>query len=168
MTTTVRLLAFTLGLMATAPAVCAAGTTVKVTLWDRGANSVMMDDAHMKLMGRMMGGNMMMSGMMMGITLDRAKVPGGTVTFDVTNDSKVMIHEMILSPVKPGQAELPYRTEENRVDEDAAGHLGEVSELDAGKGGSLTVELKPGTYILYCNIPGHFISGMWTVLTVGG
>jgi uncharacterized cupredoxin-like copper-binding protein len=26
--------------------------------------------------------------------------------------------------------------------------------------------LKPGRYILYCNIPGHYALGMWTLLTV--
>jgi uncharacterized cupredoxin-like copper-binding protein len=46
------------------------------------------------------------------------------------------------------------------------GHLGEVSELDPHKTGALTVDLAPGTYVLYCNIPGHFDGGMWTTVTV--
>ena len=65
-----------------------------------------------------------------------------------------------------GATELPYLVDEKRVDEDATDHLGEVSELDPGKSGSLTVNLTPGTYVLYCNIPGHFIDSMWTMLTV--
>ena len=28
--------------------------------------------------------------------------------------------------------------------------------------------LKPGLYILYCNIPGHYVLGMWTLMTVTG
>ena len=144
-------------------AAVSAETTVKVSLWDKGPDSVMMDDAHMKMMGKM---HMDMAMVTMGIKLDVPSVPAGTVTFDVTNDSKGIIHEMILSPLKSDQAELPYIADENRVDEETAGHLGEVSELDAGKGGSLIVDLTPGSYILYCNIPGHFIDGMWTVLKV--
>jgi len=27
-------------------------------------------------------------------------------------------------------------------------------------------ELRPGNYILSCNVPNHFANGMWTVLTV--
>jgi uncharacterized cupredoxin-like copper-binding protein len=142
----------------------AADTTVHVSLWDKGPDSVMMDDAHMKMMGKMDMAMMPMA--MMGITLDQATVPAGTVTFVVTNDSKDIIHEMIFSPVPAGTTELPYTADENRVSEENAGHLGEVSELDPGKGGSLTVDVKPGSYIVYCNIPGHFISGMWAVLTV--
>ncbi len=53
-----------------------------------------------------------------------------------------------------------------KVDEDAAGHLGEVAELEPGASGSLTLTMKPGTYILYCNIPGHYAAGMWTLFTV--
>lgn len=142
----------------------AADTTIHVSLWDKGPDSVMMDAAHMKNMGSMMGMDMHMA--LMGIKIDKASVPAGWVTFDVINDSKDIIHEMIVSPVKADQKELPYIVDENRVDEDAAGHFGEVSELDSGKSGSLKVEMKPGNYILYCNIPGHFIDGMWTLLTV--
>jgi uncharacterized cupredoxin-like copper-binding protein len=28
--------------------------------------------------------------------------------------------------------------------------------------------MQPGTYILYCNIAGHYAMGMWTLLTVTG
>ena len=42
----------------------------------------------------------------------------------------------------------------------------EVSELDPGASGSLTVALQPGKYLLICNVPGHYASGMWTEFTV--
>ena len=71
---------------------------------------------------------------------------------------------MVVSPLKSDSEILPYITDENRVDEEKAGHLGEVSELDPGQSGELGIDLVPGKYILYCNIPGHFVSGMWTVL----
>lgn len=141
-----------------------ADATVKVSLWDKGPDSMMLDDAHMKMMGKV---DMKMASMgMMGIKLDVATVKAGKITFEVTNDSKAIIHEMILSPLPDGTTELPYIVDENRVDEEKADHLGEVSELDPGKSGSLSVDVKPGTYIVYCNIPGHFVDGMWTELTV--
>ena len=61
---------------------------------------------------------------------------------------------------------LPYVTAQLRVNEEAANYLGEVSDLDPGKSGALTVTLEPGMYILFCNIPGYYASGMWTVITV--
>ena len=147
------------------PAV-AAGSVVHVSLWDKG-------DSSMNIMGEvqpmgmaMMGSDMTM--VTMGITVDLAEVPAGEVTFQVTNDSKDMIHEMVLAPVADASTPLPYNSDEMKVDEDAAGHLGEVAELEPGQAGALTMTLKPGTYILYCNIRGHYAMGMWTLLTVAG
>ncbi len=95
-----------------------------------------------------------------------SSVPAGEVTFQVTNASKGTVHEMILSPAPDMTKALPYNANESRVDEEKAEHLGEVSELDPGKSGALTVTLKPGTYLLYCNVPGHYMSGMWNTITV--
>lgn len=151
-------------LLVALPATAFAAATIKVQLWDKGADSVVLDDAHMAMMGKI---DMKMAGTgMMGVKVDKATIKAGTVTFVVKNVSKTIIHEMILSPLADGVVELPYLKDENRVDEEKAEHLGEVSELDPGKSGSLTVDLKPGKYIIYCNIPAHFVDGMWTEITV--
>ena len=151
-------------LLVALPATAFAAATIKVQLWDQGADSVVLDDAHMAMMGKI---DMKMAGTgMMGVKVDKATIKAGTVTFVVKNVSKTIIHEMILSPLADGVVELPYLKDENRVDEEKAEHLGEVSELDPGKSGSLTVDLKPGKYIIYCNIPAHFVDGMWTEITV--
>ena len=141
-----------------------ADTTIHVSLWDKGPESMVMDDAHMGMMGKM--DMSMMATAMMGVTPDRTSVPAGKITFDVVNDSKDIIHEFLVAPVTADQKDLPYIVDENRVDEEAASYLGEVSELDPGKSGSLTVDLAAGSYIVFCNIPGHFINGMWSILTV--
>ncbi|MBC7477245.1 MAG: hypothetical protein H7317_04015 [Pseudorhodobacter sp.] len=148
--------------MAAGAAFAAAPSVVTVTLWDKGPNSATPDDAHP--MGYGPNGDMKMA--MLGVKADVDTVPAGTVTFQVTNASKDIVHEMILSPLSADGKPLPYVKNELRVDEDAAGHLGEVSELDPGKTGALTVDLTPGKYILFCNIPAHFMNGMWTVITV--
>lgn len=141
-----------------------ADTTVHVSLWDKGMSSMDMM-GRVKPMGMaMMGADMGM--VTMGITLDLAEVPAGKITFEAVNDSRDLIHEMVLSPVADAAVELPFLVDEMKVDEDAAGHLGEVAEMEPGKSGALSVEMKPGTYILYCNIPGHYAMGMWTLLTV--
>jgi uncharacterized cupredoxin-like copper-binding protein len=100
------------------------------------------------------------------ITAQPATVKAGKVTFKVTNMSKDLIHEMIVAPLGKATTQLPYKTTDESVDEDAAGSLGEVEEREPGKAGDLTVDLKPGKYILFCNVPGHYMAGMWTVLTV--
>jgi len=142
----------------------ARNNVIKVSLWDKGAASMgMLGNGQMMGMGHM-GGNMAMAPM--GIKLSSQTVPAGLVKFEVTNDSKSMVHEMVVSPVNDEKTPLPYSEKDVKVDEDAAGHLGEVAELEPGQKGGLTLTLKPGKYILYCNIPGHYALGMWTVLTV--
>jgi uncharacterized cupredoxin-like copper-binding protein len=158
-------LALAASFLVVATAAQAADTTIQVSLWDKGPDSVMMDPMPMMGMGKgMSGGDMMMA--QMGIKLDLASVPAGMVTFNVSNDSKDIIHEMVISPIATTDVAMPYIADENKIDEDAAGHLGEVAELDAGQKGTLAIDLKPGLYLLYCNIPGHFLNGMWAVLTV--
>ncbi|MCB1492538.1 MAG: hypothetical protein KDJ77_12220 [Rhodobiaceae bacterium] len=134
-----------------------AATTVNVTLWDN-PDMDMADN-----LGHGMGGDM--SKASMGVKASTDKVPAGEVTFEVKNSSKDLVHEMIVSPLTSADEKLPYDTNGGKVDEDAAGHLGEVAELEPGQSGALRINLKPGSYILFCNIPGHYMGGMWTTIT---
>jgi uncharacterized cupredoxin-like copper-binding protein len=138
----------------------AAGTTVNVLLSDKGANVDMPTNLGMNM------GAMDMSKATMGIKATPSKIKAGEVTFVVKNISKDAIHEMILARLDDASKPEPYIENENRVDEDRAGDLGEVSELDPGTSGKLTVTLKPGNYLLYCNVPGHYMAGMWTKFSV--
>jgi uncharacterized cupredoxin-like copper-binding protein len=97
---------------------------------------------------------------------DTNLVPAGKVTFEVANKSKDIQHEMIVSPIASMDAAPPMNAEGIKIDEDAAATIGEVPELDPGKTGSVTFDLKPGFYILYCNIEGHYDSGMWAKFEV--
>ena len=148
-----------LALAASASAALAA-TIVKVDLWDKGAGTAMATNLAYATAG------MDMSMATMGVNATPATAAAGIVSFEVTNGSKDTVHEMIVmyrqDPTKP----LPYIDAENRVDEDRAGDKGEVSELDPGKSGTLTVPLKLGKYVLICNVPGHYGSGMWAEFDV--
>lgn len=136
----------------------AANTTTEVSLWDK-------PDLEMAT-GLAYGAGGDQAKANMGITLSASTVPSGQVTFNVVNDGPDMIHEMVVSPISTPGKQLPYDNALDKVIEDDAGHLGEVSELDPGQMGGLTLELTPGQYILYCNIPGHYGAGMWAILTV--
>jgi uncharacterized cupredoxin-like copper-binding protein len=100
------------------------------------------------------------------IRVSRTSAPAGDVAFNVTNTSKDMIHEMLVVPVPVPDTPLPYLADKFSLDESKINSAGEVSELDPGKSGSLTVKLRPGTYLLVCNQPGHYEAGMWTTFTV--
>jgi uncharacterized cupredoxin-like copper-binding protein len=78
------------------------------------------------------------------IRFPKTSLPAGSYTFDVSNDGKI-VHDLV---VKGGS-----------VDE-ATPHI------DPGQSSSLKVGLKPGTYDVYCSIPGHKAAGMDLKLTV--
>ena len=139
----------------------AAGAVVNVSLWDKGAEMAMATDLGFPAAGKDM------SKVTMGIAVSLDTVQAGEITFEVLNSSKDTIHEMIITRLRDLSMLFPYNISESRLDEDRmADILGEVSELEASKTAALRLDLKPGKYLLFCNIPGHFTSGMWTIFTV--
>ena len=108
-----------------------------------------------------------MSKVTMGIAVSVDTASAGEITFEVLNSSKDTIHEMIITRLRDLSMLFPFNPVEIRVDEDKMPDiLGEVSELEPGKTAALRLDLKPGKYLLFCNVPGHFTSGMWTIFTV--
>jgi len=101
----------------------------------------------------------------MRIVLDHKTIKPGRVTLHAENQSKNLVHEVIIVR-DDGAKELPMDAKHARVIESRVRRLGEISDLAAGKSGSLTVNLKPGNYVLFCNQPGHYQEGMFATLTV--
>ena len=159
-TMTGTLFAAGLVLAALAAPALAEGTTVKAELWDKGSDMEMATDRGYGMAGAAS------SDTVMGITLSADSAPAGEITFEATNASKDTVHEMIVAPLPDGGKPLPYIADEESVDEDAAGAIGEVSELDPGQSGKVTLHLKAGDYLLFCDIPGHYAAGMWVTFTV--
>jgi uncharacterized cupredoxin-like copper-binding protein len=102
----------------------------------------------------------------MHIALDRDSVPAGKVTFRAVNQSKDLVHELIVVRVDTPQATLPYDEKKQEVREKRIRHLGEVADLKPGHSGAMTLNLKPGHYLLICNQPGHYKAGMSAPFTV--
>lgn len=157
--TTIAIAAFALAGLSAGTAFAA--TVVNVSLWDKGAGATMGTD-----MMYATPGAKDIKAATMGIKVSAPSAPAGVVTFHVTNDFKDTIHEMIVMYLADPSQPLPYVVADSRVDEDKAGDKGEVSELDPGASGSLTVALKPGKYLLICNVAGHYAAGMWTEFEV--
>jgi uncharacterized cupredoxin-like copper-binding protein len=101
----------------------------------------------------------------MRIVLDHATIKPGRVTLHAENQSKNLVHEVIIGR-DDGAKELPMDAKHARVIESRVRRLGEIADLAPGKLGKLTLYLKPGTYVLFCNQPGHYQDGMFTKLTV--
>jgi uncharacterized cupredoxin-like copper-binding protein len=78
------------------------------------------------------------------IKLPQTSIPAGSYTFQVHNDGKVQ-HDFVIK---------------------GAGVNEKTPTIDPGKSSSLKVDLKPGTYDVFCSIPGHKQLGMDVTLTV--
>lgn len=92
--------------------------------------------------------------------------PAGPIEFVVTNQGKLP-HEMEIIKTDLPIDKLPV--EGNQLDTDKAGkEIAEIEEddLESGTTETLRVNLTPGNYVLVCNLPGHFQSGMKAPLTV--
>ena len=114
------------------------------------------------------GYGMMGRGMMGGMSVrtNVASVKAGKVTFEVTNLSRSIVHEMIVVAVENPDAPLPYDYNAGQIPEKQVKMLGETEEMQPNAEKTIALDLKPGAYLLICNVPGHYAAGMWTPLTV--
>lgn len=97
------------------------------------------------------------------ITPSVGTTPAGSVTFNVTNDGGILHNlRVIRTDLPPG--DLP--TDGGKADESRLDVVGSVPELNGGENQELVVELAPGSYVLICNVPGHYLGGMTVAFAV--
>jgi uncharacterized cupredoxin-like copper-binding protein len=101
------------------------------------------------------------------IALDPSTTGSGQVNFEITNDGP-STHEFVVFKTDLAPDALPLN-DDGDVDEEGKGveHIDEVEDIAAGSTQSLDVSLDPGSYVVICNLPGHYKLGMHTPLTVG-
>jgi uncharacterized cupredoxin-like copper-binding protein len=98
---------------------------------------------------------------------DMAVVPAGTVSFRILNQGPTS-HQVIFVRTERAPDKLPLQRDGLTVDEDAPGIdlVDEVGGLDIDDRETLDLRLEPGHYVLYCNLEGHYLGGMYAPLTV--
>jgi uncharacterized cupredoxin-like copper-binding protein len=92
----------------------------------------------------------------------------GPVTITTPNDGQVE-HELVLLKTDRSPASLPVKG--NEVDEEGLEAKGvetpgEIEEVGPGQTKTGSFKLTPGSYVMICNLPGHFQKGMYGSLTV--
>jgi uncharacterized cupredoxin-like copper-binding protein len=99
------------------------------------------------------------------IRLGDHRVEAGSKTFRASNDGAIA-HQLIVLRTKRPAGRLPV--DDGVVDTGAKGIdvAGELELVPAGASEALQVRLRPGSYVLICNIAGHYTSGMHTSLGV--
>lgn len=135
------LLGLTLAAGALTPGLAAAAQTVKIDLEENGDGAMI-------------------------IATSADTVHAGQITFAVKNKSKNVEHEFLVARLNTAVDALPYNDSRGKLKESAMKDVTELGDLRAGDSGKLTLDLSPGKYLLFCNLPGHFKAGMYHVLTV--
>jgi len=109
-----------------------------------------------------------------GITLTNHKITptvtsarAGDITFNITNGSTDLIHEVIVVKTDLAADKLPLRGDgSGRVDETKIDVRGAKEDIPAGKSETLTVNLSAGRYVLMCNVDDHYSKKMFIEFTV--
>ncbi len=98
---------------------------------------------------------------------DVAVVPAGPVSFLILNQGPTT-HQLHVIRTDRAPDKLPLQRDGLTVNEDAPGldHLGEAQGLDIDDRRTLVLRLAPGHYVMYCNLEGHYLGGMYAALTV--
>ena len=99
----------------------------------------------------------------MKISVDKASVPAGKVTFVVKNTGLV-VHELVVIKTDVAQDKLAKGDEPGKVDE--TGNLGETGDVVAGGSNTFSAVLPAGHYVLICNETDHYMGGMHMTFTV--
>jgi uncharacterized cupredoxin-like copper-binding protein len=99
------------------------------------------------------------------VTPAQASAPAGSVTFQVENaGGQIHNFRVITSDLDAGS--LPIIADEFVVDEDAVDVVGSLAEFEPGVTMELALDLEAGPYVLICNVPGHYESGMHAAFEV--
>ena len=97
------------------------------------------------------------------LDLGSDSISAGKVTFDATNDGQ-MTHEFEVFQADVDPADLPI--ENNVANTEGMTLMGEAEDIVPGSTRSLPLDLAAGSYIIMCNLPGHFAMGLHSTLTV--
>jgi uncharacterized cupredoxin-like copper-binding protein len=98
------------------------------------------------------------------VTLSPTSADAGSVTFAATNDG-TLTHEIEVFSGDVDPATLPV--ENNVASTEGLELIDEIEDITPGASADLTIDLDAGTYVVMCNLPGHFEQGMYASLDVG-
>ncbi|HJP66328.1 MAG TPA: sulfocyanin-like copper-binding protein [Actinomycetota bacterium] len=99
------------------------------------------------------------------IVLDPTSIGAGSVEFAITNEGP-STHEFVVFETDLAPDKLPLKN--GSVDEEGEGvtAVDEQEDIEPNATVNLDVTLEAGSYVIICNIPGHYQLGMRVGLTV--
>jgi len=97
------------------------------------------------------------------IELGSSTAPAGSVTFNISNEGP-SAHEFVIIKTDDEPDALPVK--DGAVEEDKLDAVDEQEDIAPSTTATLTTDLEAGSYVIICNVPGHYEAGMHTAFTV--
>ena len=97
------------------------------------------------------------------VTPDKSSAAAGQIAFKTSNKGAVP-HELKIVQTDLPADKLP--TADGKADESKLRVVGTTEEFQAGKSVEKTWQLAAGKYVLICNVPAHYQTGMRADFTV--
>lgn len=94
-------------------------------------------------------------------------IPAGVVSFDIDSRGP-STHEFVVFETDQPADLMPLGADGMTIDEDSPllRAAGELAQVDIGASDDLVLHLPVGTYVLVCNMEGHYLGGMYLSLAV--
>jgi uncharacterized cupredoxin-like copper-binding protein len=100
------------------------------------------------------------------IAITPASIAAGTITFHVTNTANDVSHDLIVVKTDLAAGSLPVDST-GLVDLTKVTALGQITSLAPGATQDLVINnMTSGHYVFFCNLAGHYASGMYTDFTI--
>ncbi len=102
-----------------------------------------------------------------GIEVSQHLVRAGKVVLHVTN-SGPSTHEINVDLTRYAAGEIPLKRDGLTAAEDAKGlkRIDSIEQVNLRHTGDLSLDLRPGRYVLWCNLEGHYLGGMYETFDV--
>ena len=97
------------------------------------------------------------------IELASSSAPAGSVSFDISNEGP-STHEFVVIKTDDAPDALPVK--DGTVEEDKVDVVDEQEDIAPSTTATLTTDLEAGSYVIICNITGHYEAGMHSAFTV--
>lgn len=99
------------------------------------------------------------------IDLDETSAPAGPVTFKIENKGP-STHEFVVFKTDLELDALPTDDTGDVAESATFAPVDEVEDIEEGTEPSLKVDLDAGSYVIICNVTGHYRQGMRVAFTV--